>query len=106
MIHFNQDYEKDMLAQLEGIGFSKADAKSALIDVQKVILLRLSQMVEENLSDTEKRVFAEMAEEKTEEETAAFISRYFRETSPLPRAKAEEIINEVWDSYIETMKEV
>lgn len=106
MIHLDQDYEKNMRGQLEEIGFSSIDAKSAIIDVQKVILIRFSQAVEAAFTDTEKKVFTEMAEEKSEEELVAFMSRYFREASPLSRAKAEEIINEVWDSYIETMKEV
>lgn len=106
MIHLDQDYEKNMLAQLAEVGFSPADAKSALIDVQKVILIRLSQVVENAFSDTEKKVFEEMSKDVSEDELLKFMNRYFRETSPLSRAKAEETVNEVWDSYIETMKEV
>jgi hypothetical protein len=104
MIHLDQDYEKNMVAELEEMGFYPKDAKSAVIDIQKVILLRLSQSVEEAFTDTEKKIFHEMGDQVSEEELLKFMNRYFRDTSPLSRAKAEETINEVWESYLDKMK--
>lgn len=106
MIRLDQDCEREMLSQLADLGFSSEDAKSALTDVFKVVFIRLAKEMENRLSDKEKRIFVEMAEDKSQEEILVFINRYFRDRTPLDRAEAEKILNEVWDSYLETMKAV
>lgn len=104
MIRIDEAYEQAMIMQLEELGFSNNDARRAIVDVFKVAFIRFAQTIESHLSDKEKRVFSEMAEDKTEEEVFAFMNRYFHERSLLDAKEAEKILNELWDSYIETMK--
>lgn len=106
MINLKEGYEKEMLAELEHLGFSPIDAKNALVDVQKVILLRLSRLVDARLSDKEKKIFTQMAEDKSDEEMARLVNHYFREEAPLSREEAEKVVNEVWSSYISRMSMV
>lgn len=102
MLHINDSYLAQVHLKLTTLGFSAGDAEKAISDVHKIFALRLFATLESSLTEEEKILFKEVPLENL----LSFLQGYYETHGAIPLVEGERILNEIWESYFETMGKI